>query len=140
MRVVKESSVSRKYFGWRVEVVRGTHRRASRNLLYHSPRTLGAHPPQMYAWHVTSGQFPNVRELDVTAYPVTIRVELIDPAAEGDGPDSRLVSGEIRVSWTLQRYAPDAPFRSLSCASRGGAAGPGRHAFPIREHMKDSYS
>lgn len=108
LRVVKESSVSRKHFGWRVGVVRRPHRRASRNLLYHSRRTLGAHPSQVYAWHVTSGQFPNVRELDVSGYPVTVQVELIDPAAEGDGPDSGFVSGEIRVRWGPKRGASPA--------------------------------
>ena len=105
LRVVKESSISQEHFGWRVEVVRRPRRRESRNLLYHSRRTLGAHPSQVYAWHVTSGEFPNVRELEVSGFPLTVRVELIDPVAEGDGPESRVVSGEIRVSWGPKRRA-----------------------------------
>ena len=62
LRVVKERSVSQEHYGWRVEVVPKPYRQSSRNLLYHSRRTLGAHPSQVYAWHVTSGQFPNERE------------------------------------------------------------------------------
>lgn len=99
LRVVKEKSVSQEHYGWRVEVVRQPYRRSSRNLLYHSRRTLGAHPSQVYAWHVTSAEFPNERELDVWGYPVAVRVTLIDPAAEGRGADGRFVSGTIKITW-----------------------------------------
>jgi hypothetical protein len=99
LRVVKERSVSREHYGWRVEVVRKPYRRSSRNLLYHSRRTLGAHPSQVYAWHVTSAEFPNERALEVLGYPVTVRVVLINPVAEGAGADVRFVSGTIKVSW-----------------------------------------
>jgi hypothetical protein len=99
LRVVKERSVSQEHYGWRVEVVRKPYQRSSRNLLYHSRRTLGAHPSQLYAWHVTSNQFPNTRDLDVLGRPFRVRVELINPIAEGDGPDSRFVSGEVRITW-----------------------------------------
>jgi hypothetical protein len=99
LRVVKERSTSQQDFGWRVEVVRKPYLRSSRNLLYHSRRTLGAHPSQVYAWHVTTGEFPNVRVLGVWGRPVNIRIELIDPVAEGVGPDGKFVSGEIRISW-----------------------------------------
>lgn len=103
LRVVKERSVSQEHYGWRVEVVRKLYRRSSRNLLYHSRRTLGAHPSQVYAWHVTSNEFPNERELDVLGYPVTVRVTLIDPVAEGDGSDSRFMSGTIKITWERKR-------------------------------------
>lgn len=106
LRVVKERSVAAEHFGWRVEVVRKPYRRDSRNLLYHSRRTLGAHPSQVYAWHVTSGEFPNVRELDVLGRPVRVRVELINAVAEGGGPDAKFVSGEIRITWGRK---PDGP-------------------------------
>jgi hypothetical protein len=53
----------------------------------------------VYAWHVTTGEFPNVRVLGVWGRPFNIRIELIDPVAEGDGPDSKFVSGEIRIGW-----------------------------------------
>ena len=99
LRVVKERSVSQEHYGWRVEVVRKPYRRSSRNLLYHSRRTLGAHPSQVYAWHVTSGEFPNERALEVWGYPVTVRVTLINPAAEGAGAEGRFVSGTIKISW-----------------------------------------
>ena len=100
LRVVKERSVEQEHYGWRVEVVRKPYRRSSRNLLYHSRRTLGAHPSQVYAWHVTTGQFPNTRELDVSGRPVRVRVELIDPVAEGNEPDVRFIAGEIRITWS----------------------------------------
>lgn len=99
LRVVKERSVSQEHYGWRVEVVRQPYRRTSRNLLYHSRRTLGAHPSQVYAWHVTSAEFPNERALEVSGYPVTVKVTLINPVAEGAGPDGRFVSGMIEITW-----------------------------------------
>ncbi|HYG09652.1 MAG TPA: hypothetical protein VD835_06740 [Pyrinomonadaceae bacterium] len=99
LRVVKERSVSQEHYGWRVEVVRKPYRSSSRNLLYHSRRTLGAHPSQIYAWHVTSGEFPNERALEVWGYPVTVRVTLINPVAEGAGPDGRFVSGTLKITW-----------------------------------------
>lgn len=107
LRVSKESSVTQRDFGWRVEVVRGPYREGSPNLLYHSRRTLGAHPSQVYAWHVTTGQFPNVRELAVAGRPLAVRVELVNPVAEGRGPDSRFLSGGVRISWGPKgRLAP----------------------------------
>ncbi|HYP53022.1 MAG TPA: hypothetical protein VEQ42_05750 [Pyrinomonadaceae bacterium] len=89
-----------------MEVVRVPYRRDSRNLLYHSRRTLGAHPSQVYAWHVASGEFPNERVLDVWGRPLSERVELIEPLTEGGGPDARFVSGEIRITWGRKRNAP----------------------------------
>ena len=102
LRVVKERSVSQEHYGWRVEVVRKPYRQSSRNLVYHSRRTLGAHPSQVYAWHVTSGEFPNERALEVLGYPVTVRVTLINPTAEGAGPDGRFVSGTLKITWEQQ--------------------------------------
>lgn len=109
LRVVKERSVSQEHYGWRVEVVRKPYRRSSRNLLYHSRRTLGAHPSQVYAWHVTSGEFPNERVLAVWGHPVTVRVTLISPAAEGAGPDGRFVSGTIKITWNERKKARARP-------------------------------
>lgn len=105
LRAVKERSATQEHFGWRVEVVRGPYRKDSRNLLYHSRRTLGAHPSQVYAWHVTTGEFPNVRELPVEGRALVVRVELINPVAEGTGSDSRFISGEIKISWGPKRGA-----------------------------------
>jgi len=48
----------------------------------------------------TKGHFPNARELDVLGRPVRVRVELIDPVAEGKGSDGRFLSGEIRITWS----------------------------------------
>lgn len=103
LRAVKERSANAEHFGWRVEVVRRPYRETSRNLLYHSRRTLGAHPSQVYAWHVASGQFPNERELDVSGRPVAVRLELINPEVVGEGPESRFVSGELRITWGPKR-------------------------------------
>lgn len=102
LRVVKEKSVGQEHYGWRVEVVRQPYRRSSRNLLYHSRRTLGAHPSQVYAWHVTNAEFPNERELDVWGYPVAVRVTLINPATEGEGTNGQFVSGTIKITWGRQ--------------------------------------
>ena len=90
-------------------VVRQPDRRSSRNLLYHSRRTLGAHPSQVYAWHATSNEFPNKRALEVWGYPVTVRVTLINPVAEGAGPDGRFVSGMIRITWERKEKARTRP-------------------------------
>lgn len=103
LRVVKEKSVSQENYGWRVEVVRKPYRRSSRNLLYHSRRTLGAHPSQVYAWHVASGEFPNERHLDAWGYPVAVKVTLINPTIEGAGTDSRFVSGTLKITWERKR-------------------------------------
>jgi hypothetical protein len=99
LRAVKERSASQEHYGWRVEVVRKPYRRSSRNLLYHSRRTLGAHPSQVYAWHVTSGEFPNERKLDVWGYPVTVKLMLLNPGVEGAGPDAAFVSGTLNITW-----------------------------------------
>ena len=45
---------------------------------------------------------------DVSGYTVTVWVELIDHVAAGDGPDSRFISGEIRVRWGSKRRASTA--------------------------------
>lgn len=108
LRVVKEMTVGQTHYGWRVEVVRKPYRPSSRNLLYYSRRTLGAHPSQVYAWHVATGQFPNVRELEASTTPVSVRVELINPVAEGEGAESRFVSGEVRISWASKPRRPRA--------------------------------
>ncbi len=105
LRAVKERSATQEHFGWRIEVVRRPYRKDSRNLLYHGRRTLGAHPSQVYAWHVTSGQFPNVRELPVEGRALVVRVELINPVAEGTGSDGRFISGEVKISWGPKRGA-----------------------------------
>ena len=99
LRAVKEKSVSQEHYGWRVEVVRKPYRRSSRNLLYHSRRTLGAHPSQVYGWHVASGEFPNERELDVWGHPVTVKLTLLNPTVRGAGPDAAFVSGTLKITW-----------------------------------------
>lgn len=103
LRIVKERSVSQEHFGWRVEVVRKPYRPSSVNLLYHSRRTLGAHPSHVYAWHVTQGHFPNSRELEVRGRPLTVLVELLEPLAQGDGADAKFVSGRIRITWVRKQ-------------------------------------
>lgn len=98
LRVVKETGVNQKDLGWTVEVVRKPYRRSSRNLLYQR-KMAGEHPSQVFAWHVDEQVFPNERELDVKGHPVRIRIELINPEIEGDGPDRSFVSGEVKITW-----------------------------------------
>src|ERR1700759_5735306 len=59
LRVVKDSSVKQKDYGWMVQVVRKPYKNSSSNLLYPIRRTLGAHPSQVYAWHVSHKKVPN---------------------------------------------------------------------------------
>lgn len=99
LRVVKESSPGREHYGWRVEVVRKPYKRTARNLLYHSRRTLGAHPSHIFAWHVGDGTFPNERELAVSGYPLKVRIALIEPVVEGSETDKGFVSGTIEIKW-----------------------------------------
>ncbi len=103
LRVVKERSATQEHFGWRVEVVRKPYRPSLRNLLYHSRRTLGAHPSQLYAWHIAAQHFPNERELEVWGRPLVVRVELLEPVVEGSDGESKFVSGKIRITWARKR-------------------------------------
>jgi hypothetical protein len=105
LRVVKESSVSQRHFGWSVEVVRKPYRRSSRNLLFRRGETHGAHPSQVFAWHVSEREFPPERELEVRGRPVLVRITLLDPVVEGEGPDRHFASGEIRITWEPRREA-----------------------------------
>lgn len=109
LRVVKERSVGQQHFGWSVEVVRKPYRRTARNLLIPAGVMHGAIPSQVFAWHVGGQEFPPVRELGVRGFPVKVRIELVNPVVEGDGPDKRFVSGEIKISW--QRNGKRAPGR-----------------------------
>lgn len=117
LRVVKESSASQRHFGWSVEVVRKPYRRTSRNLLFSRGETHGAHPSQVFAWHVSEREFPAERELDVRGYPVTVRIELLDPVVEGEGAERRFASGEIRITWGRRQRAR----RATLSPSVGGA-------------------
>jgi hypothetical protein len=99
LRAVKESSAGHRHFGWSVEVVRRPYRRTSRNLLRRRTDTHGAHPSQVFAWHVGERQFPAERELEVSGRPLTVVIALVNPSVEGEGPASRFTSGEVRITW-----------------------------------------
>jgi hypothetical protein len=99
LRLVKERSVEREHFGWRLEVVRKPYRRRSRNLLYQNRVGSGADPSQFYAWHVAEQHFPDERELKVKGYPYTVRVACMSCRVEGRGAEAGFISGEIEVSW-----------------------------------------
>lgn len=105
VRAVKESSAGEQHSGWSVEVVRKPYRRTSRNLLFRRGETHGAHPSQVFAWHVSERQFPPERELGVAGFPVTVRIALLDPVVEGEGPGRRFTSGEVRITWWRRRRA-----------------------------------
>jgi hypothetical protein len=80
-----------------VEVLRRPVTIDSRNLVYEALH--GPDPSDVEAWHVAEKQFPNQRLLDVKGYPITIRIQLIDPRISGKGPDAQFISGRLRVRW-----------------------------------------
>ena len=88
LRVVKESSVRQEHLGWTAEVVRKPYRRRSANLLYRR-KLSGAHPSQVFAWHVGARLFPDERVLNVRGYPYQVRIALLTPRVEGEGKDRR---------------------------------------------------
>lgn len=100
LRVVKDSSVKYKHFGWLVEVVRKPYRRSSKNLIYENQLGVGADRSQVYAWHVANNEFPNVRRLKVRGYPYLITISLIDPQTKGSAENARFLSGKLRIEWT----------------------------------------
>lgn len=102
LRLIKESSVNREHFGWRLEVARKPYRKNSSNLLYQNKAGRGADQSQVYAWHIAEQHFPNERALRVRGYPYTVRVVLVACQVEGRGPDAGFISGEMRISWERQ--------------------------------------
>ena len=102
LRVVKDSSVKHKHFGWLIEVVRKPHRRNSPNLIYTTKTSGGADPSQVYAWHAAGGEFPNERQIKVRGYPYKVKISLVDGKTTGTGPNARFDSGTMRVAWIRQ--------------------------------------
>jgi hypothetical protein len=102
LRVVKDSSIKHKHFGWLVEVVRQPYRRNSRNLIYTNPAGVGADPSQIYAWHITENEFPNEREIKVRGYPYSVKISLINGKTAGNREDARFVSGTLQINWRRQ--------------------------------------
>jgi hypothetical protein len=95
--------------GWSVQVTRKpAGRKSSWNLLFRSSRWHGPHPSDIYAWHVKERYFSNERVLAVRGYPYEVRVALINPLVEGEGPQARFKSGTVRISWrrTRRGHAP----------------------------------
>jgi len=106
LRIVKESSVKQENFGWDVQVVRKPFdKTSSLNLLYHSVEWHGPYPSQVFAWHVADRYFRNERELEVRGYSYKLRIVLIKPVVEGTGPDTRFVSGTVKIFWQRNRKA-----------------------------------
>lgn len=103
LRVVKDSSVKHKHFGWLVEVVRKPYKIGSANLIYTNKPGVGADKSQVYAWHVSNNEFPNEREIQVRGYPYTVKISLIDSKTTGNGPDARFNSGTLQVSWKQKK-------------------------------------
>ena len=100
LRIVKDSSVENKDFGWLVEVVKKPYRKTSENLVYQNETGTTADASQIYAWHISSGEFPNERELNVKNYPYAIKISLVEPKTAGEGPDAKFLSGKLKISWT----------------------------------------
>lgn len=99
LRVVKDSSVKNKDFGWIVEVVKKPYRRNSRNLIYQNKTGNTADLSQVYAWHIGNDEFSNQRKLKVEGYPLTVKINLINPKTKGENENSKFVSGKLQISW-----------------------------------------
>ena len=99
LRLVKESSVQQKNFGWRLEVIRKPYSVNSANLVYHKKMATGSDPSQIYAWHISDNHFPNEREIKVRGNRLLVKIELINCKTEGSGPNAKFISGELKVSW-----------------------------------------
>jgi hypothetical protein len=97
LRVVKDSSVKNKDFGWLIEVVKKPHHKKSENLIYQNKTGTTADASQIYAWHVSSGEFPNERELQIKDFPYSVKILLVDSKTVGEGPDSKFISGKLKV-------------------------------------------
>lgn len=85
--------------GWEVSVIHKPLNEKSMNLLYHSVPWHGPYPSQIEAWQVEQNYFPNRRELEVSSFPYTLLIELIDPKIAGNGPAASFVSGYVKISW-----------------------------------------
>jgi hypothetical protein len=90
-------SAGKEHEGWDVQVLHRPISVDSRNLIHQAPH--GPDPSDVEAWHVAEKHFPNERLVDVKGYPITIRIQLIEPRVSGKGADARFVSGKLRVSW-----------------------------------------
>jgi len=94
---LENTSAGNAHQGWQVEVLRRPVTIDSRNLVYEALH--GPDPSDVEAWHVAEKQFPNQRLLDVKGYPITIRIQVVDPRISGKGPDAQFISGRLRVRW-----------------------------------------
>lgn len=99
LRVVKDSSVNYRDFGWIVEVVELPRRENSKNLLFQNPTGSTADQSQVYSWHIGNPDFPNERSLRVKGYPLTVTIRLKKPVAAGSGANSKFVVGQLRITW-----------------------------------------
>lgn len=100
LRVVKDSSVQHRDYGWILEVYRKPFRNGARNLIYTNKTGTTADRSQFYAWQVNSREYPNYRVFLVGSTGQMIRAELIQPRVEGTGENARFVSGKLQISWT----------------------------------------
>lgn len=99
LRVIKDSSVQHRDFGWILEVNYKSAKRGAQNLIYSNPTGTTADKSQIYAWQVGSREFPNYRALTVKGQPQIVKVTLIDPKVEGEGENARFTSGKLKISW-----------------------------------------
>jgi hypothetical protein len=99
LRVVKDSSVKNKDFGWIIEVVKKPYRKNSRNLIYQNKTGTTADLSQVYAWHIGNGEFPNSRTLKAKGYPLIVKIKLINPKTKGEAENAKFVSGKLQISW-----------------------------------------
>jgi hypothetical protein len=94
-------SAGNERWGWEVQVLRRPVSIDSRNLIHQTPH--GPGPSDVLAWQVAENSFPNERLVDVKGYPITVRIQLIEPRVSGKGADALFTSGRLRVSWEQRR-------------------------------------
>lgn len=95
LRVIKDRSGA----GWDVWVDKKPFDKKTPNLLYHSLDWHGPYPSQIYAWQIVEKYFPNERRLQIRGYPYDVIIVLTNAAIDGQGHDSRFVSGNVTISW-----------------------------------------
>lgn len=100
LRVVKDSSIKHRDFGWILEVRYKSSKRNFDNLIHTNPTGTTADKSQVYAWHIANGEFPNHRVLIVKGHTQIIKIDLLNPKIEGEGEDARFISGKLKISWS----------------------------------------
>jgi len=107
LRVRREAEARGPAMGWSVAVSRRPTTPESSNLLYHSRTLHGAYPSDLFAWHLRTHWFPDLRTLPVYGYPFEVEIRCDRCTVSGDSSEARFSSGTVRVRWrSLPRANP----------------------------------